>query len=478
MGKKGPRARKVKPPGCLTEDALDERAALAAIYGDEDFAATDEGFSVHVRGARGLSVVLRGASPFSPCPALALRQVSKIVRYRPGYPRRAPHVDVEGMAAHEEELHTALVSVIEQQRTALARTSSVVGFALTEALRERLQAVVLQASDSQAPGDELAGAAPAVSALESSGWGAGGVWRDALGSLMLGSEADLELGLNSKDSTGQYRPISRSLSARTRWSQPTAVADASLGRASSPVFGAFATLPAQDAPRSECRSYEHSSSGADDDDDDEDEPGWQASVPDALAASGSHRRAFRQALLTGHLLTLATSPGGALPHALPQLCRALHAANMLPQWLPSLLLQRSTLFQRVFRQTFAPEAAASVADPAAGWALQRFWAASTPMTPANDDEPLSRYALDFEERSPLGRGSFGSVVLAVNSESLQCSILSLGLKHTRRIGWTTVRREKDSAPRRCCPLVARAARGCHAEPLGAQRCGTLLQRLG
>jgi len=234
------------------------------------------------------------------------------------------------------------------------------------------------------------------------------------------NDAFAELGT----SPGRSRLPSRSLSRR-----PESAGAADALRPASPVFGSSPPPGAQRPLGSESESsfessLERSSEGESESrNSDGQEVSGESSDGEStgsdeeaapFAASGARRRALRQTLLTGHLLSLATAPGGALPHALPQLSRALQSAGLLPRWLPPLLQQRPTLFQRAFRQTFAPEAAASVADPAAGWAMQRFWAAAHALAPASGEAPLSRYSLDFDERSPLGRGSFGSVVLAVN----------------------------------------------------------------
>ena len=67
----------------------------------------------------------------------------------------------------------------------------------------------------------------------------------------------------------------------------------------------------------------------------------------------------------------------AVAHALPALTAQLRAAGVVPRWLREVLLHRPRHFARAFRRAFdADERAASAGldgNPAAKWAIQKFW---------------------------------------------------------------------------------------------------------
>jgi hypothetical protein len=136
------------------------------------------------------------------------------------------------------------------------------------------------------------------------------------------------------------------------------------------------------------------------------------------------RAALRRELLLGRLL-LAQSGAAELPAVADDLA----ARGLLPKWLAWALAHQPALVERAFRRLAAEEAAAGAGapaaggDPAAAAALARFWrpggAPAAPAPPpaalaAPAAPPASRYAADFVEVRPLGRGAFGTVSLAVN----------------------------------------------------------------
>ena len=171
------------------------------------------------------------------------------------------------------------------------------------------------------------------------------------------------------------------------------------------------------------------------------------------AGRGSTREQMLH-LLVGHLLSLLCDAGGPLPHALPALTAQLRACGAIPRWLREVLLHRPRHFERAFRRAYDADARAAAAasdrDPAARWAVQKFWnvgtvsgedatgaearasvgagshgarhgksrlgamsatrATTTPVRAL----PPSRYDTDFQEIRPLGRGAFGRVMLTVN----------------------------------------------------------------
>ena len=171
------------------------------------------------------------------------------------------------------------------------------------------------------------------------------------------------------------------------------------------------------------------------------------------AGRGSTREQMLH-LLVGHLLGLLCDAGGPLPHALPALTAQLRACGAIPRWLREVLLHRPRHFERAFRRAYDADARAAAAasdrDPAARWAVQKFWslgtvsgedaagaearagvgagshgarlgksrlgASSATRAATTPDRalPPSRYETDFQEIRPLGRGAFGRVMLTVN----------------------------------------------------------------
>lgn len=122
---------------------------------------------------------------------------------------------------------------------------------------------------------------------------------------------------------------------------------------------------------------------------------------------------MRRDLLLGHLTLLATE--GAGPHALDALAAQLAEGGLMPRWVHLTLTQHPDLFYRAFRRMFGGEAGVSAGsaavDPAATWALERFWqrpglgsagpaagwvsaGAARPLL----DEVPSRFLTDFQAR--------------------------------------------------------------------------------
>lgn len=122
---------------------------------------------------------------------------------------------------------------------------------------------------------------------------------------------------------------------------------------------------------------------------------------------------MRRDLLLGHLTLLATE--GAGPHALDALAAQLAEGGLMPRWVHLTLTQHPDLFYRAFRRMFRGEAhvgaGSAAVDPAATWALERFWqrpglggaGAAAGRVPAGaaravlDDAP-SRFLTDFQAR--------------------------------------------------------------------------------
>eukprot|EP00898_Chlorokybus_atmophyticus_P003003 jgi/Chlat1/3703/Chrsp251S03860 len=139
----------------------------------------------------------------------------------------------------------------------------------------------------------------------------------------------------------------------------------------------------------------------------------------SLELSGEEERALRKDLVLGQLLRLVCGGAGRLPHMLPALAAQLHTLGVLPSWLTELVTQRPTIFDRVFRRVFKRELTApkdDLEDSAVKWALQRFWRSRPEPSIAESEGggDGGRYLNDFEEECLLGRGSYGSVVLATN----------------------------------------------------------------
>ena len=405
-------------------------------------------------------------------------RTAQVVSPKVGYPRRIPHLRVEAVGHSLppdalEELEASLRS----QAADLTRAGQVVGFTLAEAAREfigeRLSS--LETADA-APTSlslslweemrhrESTGAGEA-SLLERSvsGWAAGGRWGDAVADVLLGGDADAD-ALASGLMAGMPR---RAVAPRVAKLSPTSSADATTAALalSLPLTApttALSRLLLQDSVTGEATpSSSHASAlreaaayaraggegdssldseaaaallvravraeGSSDEDDETDDDSDESKSDSGSEASAGPRheggRALRQALLTGHLLALLTAPRGPLPNALPSLCASLQAAGLLPRWLRDLLLRRPALFDRAFRGTFdaaARTAATAGSDPAGRWALTRFWstraadAATADAGSLGGEAAPSRYRADFEELAPLGRGSFGQVMLAIN----------------------------------------------------------------
>lgn len=300
-----------------------------------------------------------------------------------------------------------------------------------------------------------------------SGWGAGGRWTDAVSDVLLGERGAWEPGgadtwaaaLSGTTPRGSPLAPPKFLPgalqpAVTATPSPLAglrhllldSTDGAAGTASSSQAdavqeivaqarddtcggslssGVAATLLARAAQRADganSSSSSSTSSSEEDEDEESEEADELDDVADAPSEAQPSGRALRQALLTGHLLALLTSPHGPLPHALPALTRELQATGMLPRWLRELLLRRPALFDRAFRSTFdavsRARAATGAGDPTGRWAVARFWSHTGSDVAAlggrAPPEVASRYRTDFEELSQLGRGSFGQVVLAVN----------------------------------------------------------------
>lgn len=442
-------------------DALDEVEALQAIYGDDFSLSADGGaFSIAVRAPPGEEAV---AADDDRVPAVAL-----VVGYRVGYPRRVPHVRVDALGGVSEALREELQATLTRQAGELARTSSVVGFSLAEACREFLAtpgntepaASQLSLWDRMQTRGEQDPVAPA----EPSGWGGGGRWGDAVSDVWAAEAWE-----------GGAEPWASALSRSTLPAQPPPKQSLRLAAEEPRSAVAVQALPAvRAAQREEACTGPPSSSHAQavrevaavaqdgsasaaalvarlhgrgwawegrgrgsDQDSDEEEEQEEESETDSDADSdaeqheeeageGVRGQALRQALLTGHLLSMLTAPRGPLPHALPVLARSLQSAGLLPRWLRELLTRRPSLFDSAFRGTFdagaraRAAAAATPGDPAGRWALARFWSARSEADErgagegATPGELLSRYRQDFEQLSHLGRGAFGSVVLAVN----------------------------------------------------------------
>ena len=298
-----------------------------------------------------------------------------------------------------------------------------------------------------------------------SGWAAGGRWGDAVADVLLGGDGDADASLVSGLLAGVPR---RAVAPRASKAGTTSSADTttaalplSLSLAGTVPTAALSRLLLQDSvtceatPSSshasalrEAAAYaraggegdssldseaaaallaravraEESSDEDDETDSDSDESESESGSEASVGPRHEGGRALRQALLTGHLLALLTAPRGPLPNALPSLCASLQAAGLLPRWLRDLLLRRPALFDRAFRGTFdaaARTAATAGSDPAGRWALTRFWSTRAADAAADagslgGEAAPSRYRADFEELAPLGRGSFGQVMLAIN----------------------------------------------------------------
>ncbi|KAK9831407.1 hypothetical protein WJX81_002476 [Elliptochloris bilobata] len=141
------------------------------------------------------------------------------------------------------------------------------------------------------------------------------------------------------------------------------------------------------------------------------------------------REQVRRDLLLGHLMLLATEGTG--PHALNALAARLAEGGLLPRWVHLTLTQHPDLFYRAFRRMFRAEvdmwAGTAASDPAATWALERFWQQPGPgsggahaagllagAARSLPPEAPSRFLTDFQELRVLGRGAYGVVVQAVN----------------------------------------------------------------
>ena len=120
------------------------------------------------------------------------------------------------------------------------------------------------------------------------------------------------------------------------------------------------------------------------------------------AGRGSTREQMLH-LLVGHLLGLLCDAGGPLPHALPALTAQLRACGAIPRWLREVLLHRPRHFERAFRRAYDADARAAAAasdrDPAARWAVQKFWNVGTV---SGED------ATGAEARASVGAGSHGA----------------------------------------------------------------------
>jgi len=397
----------------------------------------------------------------------------QVVTPKVGYPRRIPHLRVEAVGRGlTDALTEELEALLRQQAGDLTRGGQVVGFTLAEAAREFLAD---RLSSLEAPATSLSlwqemqhresvGDA-ALLERSVSGWGAGGRWGDAVADVLLGDGAgDVDAAVGALP-TGMPRRVAAlrapPLIASGTAAEATAAALA-LSRPSAPT-AAFARLlldsrgagegtPSSSHASALREAAAYARAGGEDDssldseaaaallvraakaddssDEDDGETDADSDEEDDSSDSGSESsagpkresgRSLRQALLTGHLLAMLTAPRGPLPNALPSLCASLQAAGLLPRWLRDLLLRRPTLFDRAFRGTFdaaARTAATAGGDPAGRWALARFWSTRAADAAAGDagggEATPSRYRADFEEVAPLGRGSFGQVMLAIN----------------------------------------------------------------
>ena len=489
-----------KPVAPAETDAVDELAALRAIYGDAFQLAPDgSSFSVLVQALDSGSDASADARSSTPSVRLVrasrataglVRAVSavrltrrarrarslaaQVVTPKVGYPRRIPHLRVEAVGhSLPEELLEELTDNLRSQAADLTRAGQVVGFTLAEAAREfvgeRLSSLDVAAAPTslslslweEMRHRESTGAGDA-SLLERSvsGWAAGGRWGDAVADVLLG-DADADALLLTGLPRRAVAPRASKPGAASAVDAPTAAL--ALPLAGAAPTAALSRLLLQDsvtgeatpssshasalreaaayaraggegdssldseaaaallvrAVRADESSGDETDGGSDETDDSESDSGSEAS------AGPKHEggRALRQALLTGHLLALLTAPRGPLPNALPSLCASLQAAGLLPRWLRDLLLRRPALFDRAFRGTFdaaARTAATAGSDPAGRWALTRFWstraadAATADAGSLGGEAAPSRYRADFEELAPLGRGSFGQVMLAIN----------------------------------------------------------------
>lgn len=408
----------------LGEDARDEVTALAAIYASA-FTSSPTGFQILVSACR-VSVLLS-------------------VTYRGRYPESRPHVNVasEQLSAEQvEELQSKLLQLAKQ----LAKDANVVGFSLAEAAREFLSSLFGEesAGPPTAPEDarslwqrmeEREAAAEAALPADASSQGQNGLWADV--ARVFDEEAVQDTGWSfAAAPPPPPPPPSRALVALpptpSRRADPPSSSHASALRAVLELAdrGEQESSSSAGSATDSDGDSESSSSGGSGEGTDAEGAGSDTAIAGTpgLPPLGAARSAsLRSSLLVGHLLSLLTAPRGPLPHALPALASSLSGDGVLPRWLRSLLLRRPELFDAAFRATFnaasrARAAAASGAssDPAGRAAVARFWAGGSGAAARDDDggaaspQPLSRFRADFDVESTLGRGSFGSVVLAVN----------------------------------------------------------------
>ncbi len=396
-------------------EAREELAALALIY--EDFTARAEG------GFLGFSVLI------VPHPGnLEINHVA--VTLEVALPRGYPDAPAALRLAAPRGLAPAAVKATAKRLHALAAAAAAAGeaagFQLIQACQEALQ-------DLNVP------AAPTLSLFEEMQAREGGGGGAAAGSV---EPSFGELGAADFGDGGLFEDADEAWAAATalpalrRTASPAVAAPTAAAPPPLPPAGSSAARSASDAapsfsmssrvlalgravlPRALLKLVQPAVS-------DESEEGGEEGEAEGGGDGDGGRAALRRELLLGRLL-LAQCGAAELPAVAGDLA----ARGLLPKWLAWALSHQPALVERAFRRLAAEEAGAGAGapaaggDPAAAAAIARFWrpggAAAAPAAPppapaaAPAAPPASRYAADFVEVRPLGRGAFGTVSLAVN----------------------------------------------------------------
>ncbi|KAL9251582.1 eIF-2-alpha kinase GCN2-like protein [Drosera capensis] len=420
---------------------LEEFTALSAIFQEDCVIVSESPPRVGIK-----------IRPYSKDTSYENMDVSAVllVRCIPGYPFKAPKLQITSEGELSESDADKLLSVLNEQATFNAREGRAMIFNLVEAAQEFISEIAPQSQQPDNVPEFLGDINSQLSLQDISRFsdvadtsnepfsygfldlfsGLGESWRWTFGRDSNSGKSSLSHSHLAPVSKHVYEGVERNFNqgrALTVVDKRTSKATNSraLGTLEEDSDNENKNLSHTDSsgpPQSfvECTAVSESDDEdtdlEDDNDDDKDEDGDEScdDTGESADASSYNPTALFQAsdksktdLIMAHLLRLACGSNGALAEALPEITSELKNLGIISEEVSHLASEPASQYKRTFEDVFGNHMVTS--------RISQFWEAVPVLGEQKTPSlPSSRYMNDFEELRSLGHGGFGHVVLCKN----------------------------------------------------------------